>query len=292
MAYKIKESSHNSISLEEFVHFVQTEVNFADEASIVAASRQLFQLHNNRTFLCDRLNQELKEDRFQVKNQYSGESIILHSNPNYLVRAVTWVPEASNPIRRTLERDVNYYGVAHDHSFNLLTIGYFGPGYVTDFYEYDRSKVAGYVGEVVEMTFLERTQLGQGEVLFMRESKDIHIQYPPESLSISLNLMSTNPARAHDIEQFLFDVEKKTIIGYPHFGSSNRVGLIAMTELVADGNTLDILYQIAKKHHDPRTRFAAYRSLHRHLGHSVLEGMARDCHPLVSSGTERSEFYE
>ena len=183
MAYKIQETSETQISLEEFIEYVQTKVDFRDEASILGASNHLYRLYKNRNFPTDKINNELKMDGFQKNNVYSGQSLILHSHPSFLVRAVTWLPESSNPIKAALERDISFYGVAHDHAFNLLTIGYQGSGYETEFYEYDKNRVLGYLGEKVEINYLEKTQLGFGEILFMRESKDIHIQYLRSFLS-------------------------------------------------------------------------------------------------------------
>lgn len=290
MAFKFIEESNEQISLEEFVEYVRNEVDFTDQDSIQGASKALFKLHNNRKFITNLINDELKSMGLQKNNLYAGQSLILHSEPSFLVRAVTWLPESKNETRRALERDINFYGIAHDHAFNLLTIGYHGPGYETDFYEYDRSKVAGYIGEDIEMEFLERTRLGFGKILFMREAKDIHIQYPPEEMSISLNLMSQNHANTRNMEQFIFDIEKKKIIGYPHYGVSNRTSLIDAAAAIANENTLDILQTICISHIDPRTRLQAFKSLYLHLGDQVIKQAAQDPHKLVNEAYKRGEL--
>lgn len=290
MAIKILEQTSEITDLQGFVAYVKKYVDFKDQSSIISASKELKKLHNNRSFITTLMNDELKSKGFQKNNLYAGQSLILHANRDFLVRAVIWTPEAQSNVRREMERDINFYGVAHDHAFNLLTVGYHGAGYKTDFFEYDRTKVMGYVGEDVAMTFLESTHLGFGEMLFMRESQDIHIQFPPTDLSISLNLMSKNAADETNIEQFIFDVQRKKIIGYPHYGVSNRTGLIEMASLIGDGTTVDLLRSLAKNHSDPRTRLSAYKSLYAHTGHEILECVRKDPHGLVSTAPERGEF--
>ena len=218
MAKKIFQTGSEKISLDEFVDYVRHEVDFSDQESILEASGALHKLYNNRSFIANHINCTLRSNDLEKRNFYAGQAIILHSEKAFMVRAVAWLPESQNQTKKHFEKDINAYGLAHDHAFNLLTIGYHGSGYKTDFFEYDREKVSGHIGEKVEIRFLEKTQLGFGEILFMRESKDIHIQYPPEELSISLNLMSQSLSQSRNMEQFLFDVEKSTIVGYPHFG--------------------------------------------------------------------------
>jgi hypothetical protein len=79
-----------------------------------------------------------------------------------------------------------------------MTVGFFGPGYETTIYEYDSSKVTGFVGESVDLRFLETTQLPPGKVMLYRPHADVHAQYPPSELSISLNLMVRDATEKRD----------------------------------------------------------------------------------------------
>lgn len=76
-----------------------------------------------------------------------------------------------------------------------MTVGYYGPGYETELYQYNPKEVNGYVGETVELEHLGRTKLPNGRVMVYREKVDVHTQFPPAQLSVSLNLMVTRKRR-------------------------------------------------------------------------------------------------
>ena len=44
-----------------------------------------------------------------------------------------------------------FYHVPHDHNFSFLTVGYLGPGYWSEYYEYDYGEVVGMPGEKVDL---------------------------------------------------------------------------------------------------------------------------------------------
>ena len=111
----------------------------------------LKQLANNRNFLADLMVAELKQRcEGQVRdNQYSAQVIMLHSaSKNFIVRANFW-PALKDSVIRHSGTDPFFYGVPHDHNFSFLTVGYFGPGYWSDYYEYEYDEVVGYPGEEV-----------------------------------------------------------------------------------------------------------------------------------------------
>ena len=81
-----------------------------------------------------------------------------------------------------------------------------------DYYEYDRAGIAGTVGEVVELHFVERSALHEGRVLHYRAHRDVHCQHPPDSLSVSLNICAAHPAQGW-FDQYRFDIEGRRIVG-------------------------------------------------------------------------------
>src|SRR3546814_8782480 len=85
--------------------------------------------------------------------------------------------------------DPFFYGKAHDHNFSFLTVGYMGPGYWSEYYEYDYANVAGYVGEKVNLRYIEKSKLDEGKVMLYRIHRDVHLQLPADEMSVSLNIM-------------------------------------------------------------------------------------------------------
>jgi len=64
-----------------------------------------------------------------------------------LIRANIWKPISS------LEASIGgfLYDICHDHNFDILTIGYAGPGYKARTYEYSLQGVEGVLGEEIDL---------------------------------------------------------------------------------------------------------------------------------------------
>ena len=101
-----------------------------------------------------------------------------------------------------------FYDLPHDHNFSFLTVGYLGPGYWSDYYEHDGDAHAGLDGEPVELRFVERSRLSEGRVLLYRAHRDIHVQRPPDSFSVSLNILAADPGQ-HWRTQYRFDIDTR-----------------------------------------------------------------------------------
>ncbi|RMH36860.1 MAG: hypothetical protein D6694_13515 [Gammaproteobacteria bacterium] len=150
------------------------------------------------------------------------------------------------------EAELYAYGLPHDHNFSFLTVGHFGSGYRTIIYEYDASKVSGEIGEKVDVNFSEDTTLSNGKVMYFRAGKDIHIQFPPEEFSVSLNMIPT-PKSLSFRPQYIFDIEAGRIINYAKSQVPQRLGLIALAEQLGDMHTAELLDRIAATHPCRRT---------------------------------------
>ena len=187
-------NTEQSITFDELIaHFdaLGADVLVRDLESSAAMLRRLY---NNRTFLVE----------------------ILHRSTHYFVRAALWMNDAG---KRTDE--VFLYEDAHDHNFNLLTLGYVGSGYRTRVFEYDHAAAIGYPGEAVPVRYCDTIDLSAGRVLLFRESRDIHVQFPPSECSISINIISTG---SQHVPQYAFDLNldpsttcatiRKTLVGY------------------------------------------------------------------------------
>lgn len=247
----------------EFLDHVARHVDPYSDESIMSASHALAKLARNRSFLVDFVNSYLLAEAGGPRSGfYSMQSALLGQTDDgvFKLRANFWAPVRTSGRAARDEAALLSYELAHDHNFPFLTIGYFGPGYDTLIYEYDKSTVAGYEGERVELRFLEKARLEVNKVLFFRPSTDIHIQLPPKSFSISLNLLvhrKDNPL----IPQYVFDVERGNIAGFVDSIDNLRIKVLQLAGHVFDADTPDLLREIAKTHRCVRTRHMALRSL-------------------------------
>lgn len=210
MALSFYHDSNQILDLDEFISNINNKIKSVhDIDGLLNCSNDLRDLSNNKEFFLDYLNRELSNDLnlFQVGNRYSSQSFILFRNEKFYVR-VNWWPiiETNNKYYDSLIDNFSY-NTLHDHNFPLLTVGYKG-AYTTKILEYEYENTIGYVGEKVEMTFLEQTDLSEGKVMFFRPSKDIHKQLMPKEFSISINIILDSPLNKM---QFMFNEENSTI---------------------------------------------------------------------------------
>lgn len=258
MALTIPVETDRSISLEEYLDFARTRLDNRDLDGVCDSVPQLAQLANNRSFLTKKLTQELSSWRtFQPTNAFTAQSFLLGSGETFYLRANIWMP--AHELELPTERG-NYlfsYQIPHDHNFSFLTIGYWGSGYETTIFEYDRAAVAGLAGERVDLRFLERTSLPRKKVMFYRALRDVHSQEPPAEFSISLNLVL--PLPGHE-EQLFFDLGSSTITGHAPPAGAGGVLLCRLAKYVGDAHSATALEAIAERHSCRRTRAAAYDS--------------------------------
>lgn len=241
----------------------QHGVDLTDEASIARCATLLAGLHRNRSFLADHLIAALQSGAADhPANRYSAQVILLHRSPRgWYLRANIW-PAATDAAYANSGAAAFSYGVAHDHNFSFLTIGYLGPGYVSDHWEVDPEAVGGRHAEPLDLTFTGRSTLGEGQMLLYRAHRDIHRQLPPESLSVSLNIMDEGdhvPWR----DQYIVDLGQKadgigTIARRPTLTSSEML-LRCAVHLSDDAH--DIAAHFAKAHPVPRVRANAIAAL-------------------------------
>lgn len=237
----------------------ESGVDLTDEASIAHCTDLLAGLSRNPDFLADRVIAALKAsytDQLEL-NRYTAQVFLLHRSPRgFYLRANMW-PSGRDAAYAASGPASFSYGVPHDHNFSFLTAGYFGPGYVSDYYDYDPETVDGRLGEPLNLKFVERSQLDEGKLMLYRAHRDIHSQLPPESLSVSLNIMDEGehvPWR----DQYIVDLEHGTIAKRPTLTSSEML-LRCAVHLTENGR--DVAEQFAKSHPVPRVRANAIAAL-------------------------------
>ena len=242
----------------------ESGVDLSDETSVARCAALLAGLGRNRDFLADRVIAALKAsyaDQLEI-NRYSAQVFLLHRGARgFYLRANLW-PAATDAVTAASGPAAFSYGVPHDHNFSFLTAGYFGPGYVSDYYDYDPEAVDGRLGEPLNLSFAGRSQLGEGKMMLYRAHRDIHSQLPPESLSVSLNIMDEGehvPWR----DQYIVDLgqktdERGTIARRPTLTSGEML-LRCAVHLTENGK--DIADHFAKAHPVPRVRANAIAAL-------------------------------
>lgn len=232
----------------------------ADEESFAAAGPLLRRLANNRTFLARLAVEELKDrcTRQSLENRYSSQVIMLHrASEKFFLRANFWLSPRDSLFRASGASPFFYY-LPHDHNFSFLTVGYFGPGYWSEYYEYDHDRVVGLPGEKVDLKFVEKSRLEPGKVLLYRAGRDVHNQLPADELSVSINIMEASN-RLPFVNQYRFDVKKCEVAGI--LNRSATEALLALAAHHGSGNGRDLVESFAAGHPCARIRFAALREL-------------------------------
>ena len=232
----------------------------ADEESFAAAGPLLKRLAANRDFLADIAVAELKQRCAQqtLGNHYSSQVLMLHrASEKYFIRANFW-PSERDSLFKASGASPFFYHVPHDHNFSFLTVGYLGPGYWSEYYEYDFEKVAGLPGEKVDLRFIEKTKLDQGKVMLYRAHRDVHNQLPADDMSISINIMHATPCLPF-LDQYRFDPKRCEIVSI--LNNSASEALLALAANHEGGNARDLVESFAASHPCERIRFAGLSEL-------------------------------
>ncbi len=259
MALTLNCQTNKQVSVEEYLSYIESQTDLKDPDSVMASAHMLKGLANDRNLVVSRLNDYI-EHSFNAPGLASAQSILLGRGKDFYVRANLW-PSDKDVGAGRMYQDQFSYKVAHDHNFSFLTVGYHGPGYETDIYEYDYDAVEGYVGEKVEIRFLEKVRFSAGMAMYYRANKDLHIQHPPSDLTITLNLIIV-PLQVRLREQYVFDLSTSTIASLPaEVEASQRVRFVALSAKLGDGNTAQLLQDLALTHPCRRTRLTAWESL-------------------------------
>jgi hypothetical protein len=257
MALTISASTTKAIGLDEFIEYVESEIELQNEESVASAALMLRSLANDRTLVVRELNNLLLNPRAFLRWS-TVHSVILGQGQGFYVRANIW-PSSNDMVNARAYQNQIAYNLAHDHNFTFLTVTHLGPGYETEIYEYDYENTVGYVGEPVDLRFLEKTKFSTGSVMLYRASRDAHVQYPPAELTITLNLMLAAPEPRRD--QYHFDLASRTISSVGDTNTAGRLSLLRLAALVGDGESAVLLERIATTHPCRQTRLGAFESL-------------------------------
>lgn len=245
-----------------------------DEEEFAALGPLLARLGRNRGFLAELAIEELKTRCAgqHAGNGYGAQVFLLRPpNGRYVLRANFW-PARQDPVVRASGEKAFFYDLPHDHNFPFLTYGYLGPGYWSDYFEYDVEGVTGLPGEDAGLRFVERARLQPGTLMLYRMRRDIHVQLPPDSFSVSLNILGADPAQPW-LEQYRFDISRGAIAAGLTCTASEA--LVALSVHLANG--LDLAEAMAGHHPCERMRVTALTALasaQPHAAQAILERAA------------------
>jgi hypothetical protein len=246
----------------------------ADEGSLLHAAGWLRRLGNNRTFLADTLLAELEKRHCKddAASAYGPQVVMLSPlGGEFFLRANIW-PSRDEHMFRASGGGTFVYELPHDHNFDFLTVGYFGPGYWSDYWEYDYEAVAGAIGEPAALRFMGRERLEPGKLMHYRAHRDVHSQLPPDRLSVSLNVMHAGGAQGWT-DQYRFDTERNVIAGVLGAGASEVFLRIAVG--LGSEEAMNLAESFARSHPSDRMRLAALEAQAGVLDPSAREALWR-----------------
>ena len=230
-----------------------------EEESLLHAAHWLRRLGYNRDFLAETMLAELEARHRQdmAAGGYGPQVIMLSPlGAEFFLRANIW-PSRDEHMFRASGGGAFVYELAHDHDFDFLTYGYFGPGYWSDYWEYDYEAVAGADGEDAGLRFAGRSRLEPGKLMHYRAHRDVHSQLPPDALSVSLNVMHASGAQGW-LDQYRFDVGNGTIAGV--LGTPASQVFLRVAVGLGSEDALDLAETFARTHPSERMRLAAFEA--------------------------------
>jgi hypothetical protein len=255
----IEPSLETAIGLDDLVEALDsTPFDARDEEEFAALGPLLARLGRNPDFLAELAIEELKgRCEAQHRGNGYGAQVFLLRPPNgrYVLRANFW-PARTDPVVRASGPAAFFYDLPHDHNFPFLTYGYLGPGYWSDYFEYDVAALAGVPGEDARLRFIERSRLEPGKLMLYRMRRDIHVQLPPDSFSVSLNILGADPAQPW-LDQYRFDISRGVIA--EGLTCTNAEALLAVAVHLGDGE--DLAAEFARRHPCDRMRVTALDAL-------------------------------
>ena len=94
-------------------------------------------------------------------------------------------------------------------------------------------------------------------------ARDVHVQYPPAEMSITLNLL-VSPLEARMREQYYFDLGSQTVSGYPdESDTSKRQSFFDIASRIGNADTRQLFDDLSRLHPSPRTRLNATEAVER-----------------------------
>jgi len=176
---------------------------------------------------------------------------------DFSIRARIW-PSPREAVYRASGPIACGYGEAHDFAGDVLSLGYFGPGYLGEDYEYDPAALIGHVGERVDLRLVGRGPLDEGRMVHHRARRDVLLRQPPEALSVSVDLVHTDPTQGWE-SRHAFDVARGEITDLLGHGPSESFLRVAVA--LGGEEAKDLATRFGQTHPSDRMRLVAWQAL-------------------------------
>jgi hypothetical protein len=270
----------------EFARLALADLDFPARAATI-----LVGLYNNRRLLPAFLGAVLANDGHAMF--YSPQSFYIGTGAfadggRFVLRGNVWFPPSFHDDIQALEDSVYSYDNCHDHNFDFYTVGYAGPGYLTDLYEYDAATMSGVVGEKVALRSAGTVTLSPGKVLHFRKGVDIHMQRYPASLSVSVNLLIHDDAH-YERGQYEFDPATGRVQSTIYSTSMYPASLAFLAGELGCTDAVRSLYEAMRSSSMWQHRFAAGRALLAVGAHN--DAAALQAHLQLPQGASLSQAY-
>ncbi|NHB89648.1 MULTISPECIES: hypothetical protein [Photorhabdus] len=215
-------------------------------------------------------------ETFQYTNNGQSQSYVLYTCPVFVLRLMVWIPVGFQA------RSIPFsYRYAHDHAFDLMSVGFFGPGYRTSLYGFDYAHIEQSNNGETPLSYAGDMFLEEGDIIYYYANKDVHIQHEPVSLSASLNLII--PKSVPSARQTIFELSESEgrIVGKPKFNSLQRVisqrSIFSVMAYQGNPRTQRLLIHIAKTHQAEEARAMAWAAILRHqISQSLIDSALDD----------------
>ncbi|WP_243652690.1 transposase [Novosphingobium sp. PhB165] len=235
-----------------------------DDINLSHAANWLQRLGNDRQFLGDVLV-DLLAGLAPVPADAEGlvgagpQAVMLvpPGRGDFSIRARIW-PSPREAAYRASGPAACGYGEAQDFASDVLSLGYFGPGYLGEDYEYDPEAVIGHVGEQIALRLVGRGPLDEGRLIHYRACRDVLLRDAPETLSVSIDLVHTDPAQGWG-SHHTFDVARGEITDLLGHGPSESFLRIAVA--LGGEAASELATRFGASHPSERMRLVAWQAL-------------------------------
>ena len=258
MAIVLKLDNEDRMSLREFVDHLETTFDLEEADSLIGVAPHFRSLANDPDLIAYHFNAEI-QCALNAKNEPRQVSspLVIASAPGYCLQAKIWMPDAQADALRPPPGLVPGVRHAHNHNFNVMTIGYFGPGHIADHYVFNPKEGGNEVGDRVDLRFTERLRIQKNCAVICRETVDAHAHVAPEALSISMSL-SIFGDNTQLADRFVFDPQASTLCGYVDTADVyQRASVVRLAGEVGNEQTLELFDALLRRSPSHRVREAA-----------------------------------
>jgi len=176
---------------------------------------------------------------------------------DFFMRANIW-PSEDECMTRASGGASFIYGFSHDHIFDSLTLGYFGPGYWSDYYEHEYEEVGGWRGEPVALRFVEKSRLEEDKIMHYRALRDLHAQLLANALFVSIDIVHSSGSLGW-MDHYNFDVRNSRVGRIVSPGSSEA--FLRVAEGLGTPEAPEVAELFGARHPSERMRLASWRAL-------------------------------